>query len=254
LSAALESRIASLEAQLAASIKSQTQAPQTPAFDVGAFKRAFVANPIGVLGEMGVNEHELQHIQRVHVAHQLGDSAPHELKMLAQMGPQISATNTLASSVEAISRRLDERDQRESQQAVRSSFASLVVDKSKYPHLSAAYAADPSMFDTEVAGYKGNAAELATALETRQAKIAAIYRPAPAQTASDEDAENKGTKPDDEPGDEPDEHDQSKQVKPALAGTMSGDPPIPQQKDAGLLNPEEDAKLKAQILRKYNAE
>lgn len=215
-------------------LRSQSRAP---AQDPLALRQRMVQDPFGYYQSLGMSPAEIEHMQRVHVAQAMGDKAPPELRTLVQLGSQVSTTSALSSTVEALSRRLDEQEREKQSQAARSSFKTLIADASKYPHLSKAYAANPALFDSRVDG-KGNVEELAKTIETEQASLAAVYGyKAPAQAAS----ANAGT-----------QQSQSAQAQPAsVAGTISGDPPpIPQAK-AGIWTPDEHAKLRDEVLRKY---
>ncbi len=229
-----------MESELSA-FRAAQRAPQTTQPDANAIKRAYLSNPIGFLQSLGLNEAENLHVQRVHVANAMGDAAPTELKMLAQMGPQISATNTLQATVEALSRRLDEKEKRDTQQGVRSSFAALVADKSKYPHLSDAYKSDPALFEAEMSGFAGNASDLADQLEKRTAAIAKLYKPAGDPDTASTTAENTSN------------DGQSNEAKPAVGSALGGDPPAIKKASTAVFVPggEEDKKLQQEVLRKF---
>jgi hypothetical protein len=229
-------RMAQMEAELSTLRAAQRQ-PQTPAFDQAAFVRAFTADPIGSMGKMGI---PVEHVTKIAVAHALGNEAPPALQAYASMGPQVSATQQIASTVEALSRRLDEQDKRSKMMGVRESMQKLIADKAKYPHLSKAFEADPSLFEADITGHQGSAEDLVAALESRQAKVAAAYgvKLTP-QPASGENAGNS-------------QQAQSAESKPALAGSMSGDVPPINQPKAGVFGKEDHEKLKAEILAKFD--
>jgi hypothetical protein len=228
-------RMAQMETELSGLRAAQRQ-PQTPQFDQAAFVRSFIADPIGSMTKMGI---PVDHVTKVAVAHALGNEAPPALQAYAYTGPQQAQTQQIASAVQAISRRLDERDQRDNKLTLKQSMQKLAADKAKYPYLSKVFGANPSMFDDVMESHKGSAEDLAAALEKRQAEMAALYGvKLDSQSASGEDA---GTN----------QQAQSQESKPALAGAMSGNvPPLPLPK-AGVFTADEDAKLKAEILAKY---
>jgi hypothetical protein len=220
LDAAL-SRIAALEAELRS----------RPAAPAGISARAINEDPIGTLSKSGV---DIQHLARVFVAHTLGDSAPPELRSLAMMGPQVSATRQLSDDVQAMRQRLDDYESREKQSAARKSFSALATDKSKYPALAAAFAKSPAVFDGDVDSHKGEAAALAESLES---KLKALGLAPPASTESAETAQPQSS--------------QGKQAQPA--GAVDTTPPPLPQNQSGALTQETAAQLKERILRKYSA-
>ena len=236
----LLARLAAMETELAALRKPAPQSPPAPAFDVGAFVR----DPVGSMSKMGI---PIDHVTRVLVANTMGDQAPPELKVLAAMGPQMSAVHALSSQTEALSRQFSELVSAQKAQGRTESWKALTSDKSKYPHLAKAVTAgvsrhlakavtaDPSLFDDELSSHGGTAEELATRLEAKLAKVAAVIAPPPASEAN-------AVVP-----------AQSQQSAPApVASTTSGGvPPIPQQ-PAGTLTPEAQRALREEIIRKYS--
>jgi hypothetical protein len=202
----------------------------------GTLAEGQLIDQYAVLNELGFSPAEIQHLQRVHVAHAMGDQAPQELKVLAQMGPQISTTSAIAATVESLSRRLDEQDKRKTQEAAAQSFKSLISDKSKYPNLSVAYAADPSLFEGDVGGGEDVAA-IADKLEKRQAALAAVYAP---KSGSPSASSNAGY-----------QQVESVQGKPAIAGAMSGDPPPIPTKSQGVFTQDDHVKLRDEVVRKH---
>jgi len=230
----LLARLAAMESELAtlrAAPKKQNNGNAVNDFDPAAFARQLMADPVGTFQRMGVST---DHVTRVLVANAMGDQAPPELKVLAAMGPQVSAQHALDSKVEALSRQLSTLVDSQTKGVARESFKALASDKSKYPHLAKAYAADPSLFDEDLAG--GDAAEIAQKLEARLAKTAAAFGvKTETPPASEANAEAQTT--------------QSTQSRPALE-TGSTPPPLPQTKP-GVFTQEEDQRLKAEILRKY---
>jgi hypothetical protein len=166
----------------------------------------------------------------------MGDQAPQEVKYLAQLGPQIAQTSSLASAIENLSRRFDEMVVApRAQEGTVSSLKALVADKAKYPHFSKAFAADPSLLE-RVKDRKGTAEEIAKSLEDEAAAWSKAF--GVAQPASD----NAG-----------DQAAQSQQSKPApLAGGPQGDPPPLPKPVEGPMTDEEDRAIRARIARKYN--
>jgi uncharacterized phage infection (PIP) family protein YhgE len=222
--AKLLSRIAAMESELATlrAVKPRTDPP----FDPEKFRQAFYADPVGMVTKMGV---PVDHVTRVLVANALGDQAPPELKVLAAMGPQMSAVQAASAQVEELSRRLSSYEQKEQSAARAQSVKALISDKTKYPHLAKAFAADPSILD-DLGGE--NAEEAAAKMEKRFSLVA----PPP---ASVENADASG---------------QSTQSKPATVGALSGEvPPLPQPK-SGVLTQDEDRKLRDEIVRKYSSQ
>lgn len=221
-------RIAALESEK--STANAARAPQTPALD----PRQMAIDPIGTMTRAGV---PVDHITRVLVAHAMGDQAPPELRVLAQMGPQVSATQALSSDIGQLRQRLDAYETRDKQQAVRQSFSALAVDKTKYPTLAAAYARDPKLFDSDMEAHRGDAAALADSLEARLKALASAVTP----TASTADAAKQ---------------DQSKspageQVKQAQ-GVDNTPPPLPTGNKSGSFTQEDHQALKERIIKKYS--
>jgi hypothetical protein len=225
MSDVLLTRIAALEAQLDSIRKS---APAAPQFDPEAFRRAFVANPVGVLQQMGA---PIDHITKVLVANAMGDNAPPELKVLASQGPQLMAHQALEAQVEALSRQLSTMNATSQKAGLREGLKTISADKSKYPNLAKAVAADPSLVDEELTGHGGTAEELAAKLEARLSKVAAIYAPPVASVNAANDTV------------------QSTQDKPAGAPD-DGVPPIP-KKPSGVFGPDEAKALRDEIVRKH---
>lgn len=223
------SRIAALEVR-------QPAAPSTPTpqFDPQAFARALAADPVGMMTRMGI---PVDHVSRVLVAHQLGDAAPPELRMAAMMGPQMSATQALATEVQTVRQRLEQYESRDQKQAVRSSFSALAADKTKYPLLATALAKSPQLFDSELDSHQGDAAALAERIEGRLKALApALGVP---QTASTENAETANA-------------GQSTQTKQAQSGAVDPTPPPIQQGKPGVFTQEDHEALKERIIRKYS--
>lgn len=229
------SRIAALEAN-----KSAAQAPQQTGID----PRQLAVDPIGVLTRAGV---PVEHVTRVFVAHAMGDKAPPELRTLAMMGPQVSATQALTADLERMRQRLDEYEQRDNQARVRQSFSSLAADKAKYPFLAAAHARDPKLFDSEVDVFKGDAAALAEAIEGRLKVIAPALgvKPQPASNES-ADATKQGQST---------ETKQAQETAVSPNGADTTPPPLPSATGANAgktFTAAEHQALKDRIVRKYS--
>ncbi len=225
-------KIAQLEVQVANRPQSSTP---TPGLDPQQVARAMAADPIGTMTRLGI---PVEHVTRVMVAHQLGDAAPPELRVLAQQGPLMSATQAIAQDLQAMRQRLETFEERDRTASRRQSFSALATDKSKYPTLAAAYAKHPELFDSDAASFQGDAAAYAESQEKRLAALApALGAPPPASSGN---ADTNG---------------QSSQAKQArgVSGIDPTPPPISNAKP-GLLTPETDAELKARILAKYPTE
>lgn len=223
------SRIAALEAQVA-SARTPAEKPANQ-FNMDAFLQAFVSDPVGTMTRMGA---PVDHITKVLVANAMGDSAPPELKMLAAMGPQVSHAKALDSKVEALSRQLSSFTE-SAKKGTRESFKALANDKTKYPHLAKALAADPELINSDWDAHGGSAEELAAKLEGTHARVAKIYAP---PAASDESAETTT--------------DPSTQVKPAAMGGNNTVPPLPVAKP-GVFTEDDHVKLRNEIVAKYSS-
>ncbi len=234
----LLSRIATLEARAEATARAPA-APQTNGIDPAEFLRAYAADPIGTLQAIGASPQILDYSAKSHVVYAMeaaGQTPPHQLKALVSMGPQISATNALASEVQSLRQRIELQDT-EKTKAVRSqAYKALISDKSKYPSLAKAMSADPTLFDGDLDGFGGTAEEFAVAQEARLAKLAPALG-APAASAANAEA-TKTT--------------ESKQVEPALASGMNTAPPLP-EKSVGVFTADDHASLRDEIVRKHSA-
>ncbi len=221
------SRLAQLEEKYSAATKA---AKSTPSFDA----RAFSADPVGEMAKLGV---PVEHVTKILVANAIGDAAPAHLKEYAQTSQQISNTvQPIQAAIESLGRRLDEV----SGGPRRESFKTLAADKSKYPHLATAIAADPSLFGEDAESHKGDAAELAQRLEAQLAKLAPALGVKISQPASDVSADTQSIA-------------QGQQAKPApTAESLQGTPPPIQQPPNGTIStPDLYAQLKAEVVRQY---
>lgn len=225
-------RIAALEAR-----ESSRPAPSTPntGIDPQVLARSFAADPVGTMTKLGI---PVDHVSRVLVAHALGDQAPPELRMLAQQGPLMSATQALASDLQNVRQRFEAFEERDQKDSRRKSFSALAADKSKYPLLAAAIAKNPELFNSDAESHKGDAAALAESIESRLKVLAPALGVTP--PASQVNAETANADP-------------STQVKQAQSGVVDPTPPpIPQPKP-GVFTPETHTELKERILRKYES-
>lgn len=192
-------------------------------------KRAFVTDPIGAMEKMGIDKH---HVAKFLIADQLGDKADPAIRTYAQLGPQIAQTESLKSELEALRKAFDDQQQ-ELRRATLAQSLQKNTDKSKHPHLAAALARDPDLFKAEIDAHRGDATTLAEALEGRLAATAkALGHSLPADSSKTSDAPTESS-------------------KPALAGSLSGDPPIESPSTTSGWTSEDHSKLKAEILRKY---
>lgn len=229
MSDALYSKIAALETELAG-----LRANNSP----HAIKQRLVSNPVGFYSSLGLTPDEKTHVQRITVADALGDQAPPEMRMLAQLGPQMAQQSQITQALADLSRRVEELVVAPKKaEATRESLKALIADKVKYPFLSAATTTNSALLDAKLKGRTGEAADIANELEAEAKQFAEAYGfKAPAQPASD----NADTK-----------EAQSQQSKPApLAGVVNDVPPLPGAK-AGPLTDDEDARIKADIRRRY---
>lgn len=144
-------------------------------------KNDLISNPSGTLQKMGVPK---EHITQVLVADALGDQAPPQLRAAAAVGPVTAAVSSLTEKVDALASRLESSDRDTRARATRDATKNLAADKTKYPHLARALAADPTYLDGEAIG--DSAENSAKAVEERLARAAKVFGFTP--PASDEDA------------------------------------------------------------------
>lgn len=229
MSDALLQKLAQLEATVS-DLKRSQRAPEPQGLSLEQIRQAYLSDPVGFARQVGV---PVDHVTRVFVANAMGDQAPPELKVLASMGPQVNATHALDSKVEALSRQLSTLTESQTKEARRKSFEALTADKSKYPNLSKAASADPTLIE-EFESHGGTAEEFATRMENRLRLVA----PA-APAASDANAD--------------DTLDPSTQVKPAGTPNTGGVPPIP-KKPEGAFTQEDHIRLRDEIVRKASSQ
>lgn len=231
MSDALLTRIAQMESELA-QFRGQ-QRSNEPAFD----KRAFIQDPTGYMAkQFRMTPQEIQHVNAVNLAVAMGDQAPPDMRYIAQQGPLIAQQSTLQSQLEQLSRQVQELVTGKTQEVTVNSLKALIADKSKYPHLSTAYAKNPGLYDSKIPNVKGTAEEIAKQFEDEAAAYAQAFG-VQAQPAS----ENAGVK-----------EAQSTQSKPApLAGGPIDPPPLPKPQE-GEWTPEEDKRVRVEIARKFN--
>lgn len=222
-------RMAAMEQELS-TLRARPQAAPV-AFDPAAFARSMAQDPMGTLGKYGV---PVEHVTKVLVAHALGDQAPPEARFAATQGQQVSAMMKMQSEFEAMRQSLASFEADKARSSTRDSLKSLTSDKSKYPNLGAAFAADPSLFDSDLASHKGDATALAQTLEDRLAKTAAALGVKVPQTASSDTAAATG---------------QSTQAT-AQTGGIDPTPPSSTAKPRGVFDETEHARLRDEIVRK----
>lgn len=182
-------------------------------------------DPVGTMLAAGI---PVDQVTKILVRHTLGDSAPESLKEFSAGQQQLG---TISASLDAkladLSRRLEEATSGSRVER----FKATAADKTKYPHLAAALAKDPSLFDEDVGS--GDAVETAAKLEARLAKLAPALAP---QSTSGESVENKVA--------------EGSQAKPAL-GALHGDPPPIQQPKPGAMTDDIYAQLKDEVVRQH---
>jgi hypothetical protein len=224
---ALLTRIAALE----------TENARLRQHDPDAIRREFTANPHGAMQKYGIPQ---DHVTRMLVATALGDQAPPELKALAMMGPQVTATQALQSENQALRQRLEALEANFAGKSSVESFGKVAVDKAKYPLLAAALAKSPELFHSEVTSHRGDAATLAEQLEGRLKMTAQALGITPTASTADADKANANA-----------QQATSTQAPAPLAGTMGGDPPpIPQKTSGGSLDEQGLRALRDDIVRK----
>lgn len=204
--------------------------PQAAAFDQAAFARQMAADPLAAFAKYGV---PVEHVTKVLVAHALGDQAPAEMRFAATQGKQVSTQMEMQAEMQAMRATLASIEADKANTSTRASLNTLTADKTKYPTLAAAYAADPTLFDSDVAGHKGDATALAEALEKRLAKTAAALGVKPTQAASSDTADNSG---------------QSTQTKTQTGGIDTTPPPIVKAQP-GTWTEAEHTRLRDEIVR-----
>lgn len=229
-------RIAALEARLTG----QPAAPQPQGVDPQQLARALTQDTVGTLARLGV---DVNHVSKVLVAHQLGDAAPEPLRIYAQQGPLMSATQAVTAEVQSLRQRLDTYEQRDAQAARRQSFNALAADKTKYPRLAAVMAKSPELLASELDSHQGDTASLADAIEQRLAALAPALGAPPPQPASQANAESTTQG----------QSTQAKQAQPGATGLDPTPPPIPQAQ-TGPWTPEMDRELRDRIIRKHSGE
>jgi hypothetical protein len=228
--ASLVQQVAKLEARLNGKSES---APQTPKFD-----------PRDVMGSLASIGADPDYVTKVLVARALeasGHPVPPQLQMAAQMGPQMAQTDALRAQVESLSRQISDLTAAQSKGSVRESFSKAIADKSKYPHLSKAYAQNPALFQEQLDAHQGDASELATKMESQLTSYAAVFGVA-APTPSTADGDD-------------DDGDESTNVTPANPGANGELPPASKTADkGGLFTQEDHERLKAEVLKNFPSE
>lgn len=247
---ALLAKMASMEKEVSTlRAAPQRQAPQAPTFNPQQFISALVTDPIGTLQRAGASPEQINYVTQVHFAHALGDAAPPQMKMLAQMGPQVVATSQLASQIQGISQRLESYETTSAKKSTRESFSAIAKDRKQYPHLAAAYEAEPSLFDAELDGHKGSAAELAEALEARHKRLASVYAPKPPPASDESSGIDIGQSSEAELA----KSESQETTAPSQRQSVGIDPtppPLPKNK-TGVWSSEDHDRTRDEILRKY---
>ncbi len=170
-------------------------------------------------------------MRTVLIADKLGDNAPAHMKAIAMQGPQMMAAQATAESVATLSRRLDERDKQEQKAAKRESFKTISGNKEKYPNLTKAVAADPSLIE-EMDRHGGTAEEFAALQEAKLVKLTAAF----GLPAASVNADNK---------------DQSTKVTPTpLASNLNGDVPAAANATEGAWTREHYLKVRNEIVQR----
>jgi len=253
------SRIAALEAETSQHRKREPDQAAINAAVRSAMEQMAV-DPVGVAGKYSL---PVDHITRVLVANAMGKDAPSELRTLAMQGPQISAQRALDAKVDELSRQFTAFLESQTKKSGAESFKALVQDKTKYPHLSKAYAEAPDLYDPDSIG--ANAEDFMTKEEKRLSKLHSVWNPKP---ASDENADKtSGQSQQTEPTQSPEsirgqipqfDHlgrprngatSLQSEMKPP-AQIRPDVPPI-QDTKPGLFTPEDHARIRDMVVRKF---
>lgn len=171
INAKLLEKLATLEAQVAA----MSKPAKHPSYDP--------ADPIGSLQAQGA---DLDTLTKMLVARTLGEQAPPEWRALTAIGPQVAATRALEAKLNALADTVTQTTASMTKKAVRESFKAVTSDKTKYPALAKALAADPTFFDEDLDAHSGSAEDFA---QRAEAKLQKLGYATPVPTASEEDAD-----------------------------------------------------------------
>jgi hypothetical protein len=208
-------------AKIAALEAAKEQPKKAATFD----PRRMEADPVGHMAELGLS---VDHVTRILVANAMGDQAPQHLKDYAEQGKKTSAVQSaLEAKIEALAGAVNQVVGG----AKRESFKTLASDKSKYPHLAAAFAVDPDQFSD----VQGDPAEIAAQLEGKYAKFAEALGAKP-QPASAVAAVSSA---------------QGSQATPATASALQGTPPPITPQQPGPVSDDIYAKLKQEVVSTY---
>lgn len=225
---ALLARIAALEAELSGHRKQRTAIPS----DV---RNTILRDPVAALEQMGV----LEAVSKAVVAKAVGPNAPHYQNIMTSARTDANAVlvDSLLEEINSLRQRVDTVDSKARLGETKGALHKAAADKTKYPHLASALAADSELFDSEVSSHRGSADELAQAIEarlSREAKALGIKTP-PASQGNADNATTTAT---------------STQAKAQTASTMAGDPPPIPRSHSGPNFTEVDQKaLRDEIVR-----
>ena len=169
--ATVEEQLNAALARIAA-LESSKPAKQEPAFDQKAFANAFARDPVGAMKRFGIDREQSTQILVAQALRDQGQQVPAGLEAATAMGPVRAELEDAKAELAALRQRVDAGEKTARGSVVRESLKILAADKKKYPHLATAYTADPDLFAEDIEKHGGTAAELADALEKRQARVA----------------------------------------------------------------------------------
>lgn len=228
---ALLARIAALETEVAP-LRARVSAPSD---NTKQIKADFAHDPVAALRKYGVAQDYVTQVLVAAELERLGQPVPEQLRAARERGPAMAAQSAILDEVAALRQRLDAEAAERTRESTKTTFA----DKTKYPRLSAAYAADPTLFEEDVSAHKGNAAALADKLEKRLAATARALGVSEPSVASKESA--TGTA-----------NPSSKQGTASASGAPAGNPPPITMKTSKGFSDDDRQALRDEIVR--NAE
>lgn len=226
-------RIASLESELAASRKDKDK----PVFD----RKRATLDPIAYFKEQGL---DVQHLSRHFVASALGKDCPPELAAMVQMGPQIAATSHLEELVNNLSRNVEKILEKDKQRELVASVKNTTVDQVKYPTLASAVKTDPSILERELSaiGSTADSTEALAKIEQKLLPYAKAFGWKPPENSENTSGKSDTTTV-----------DTKSAINPATNGTTGSEVPPLVQLAPGAFTDEDHQKLKAAVLKRYNA-
>lgn len=230
----MESELAPLRAQ------ARSQQPQV---DPRQIIQAMIQDPAGIMKQYGVPKEYQQHMTAALVAAEMqAMGIPVDGQMHARVSafPAKQTADAALEEARAV-RQLVEADQQKAKAAAnRESLKIASTDKAKYPHLAAAMAKNPALFEGRVTA-ESDVAALAESLEKELTAYGEALGVKPAaQTASQEDAGSTTTT--------------STQVTAQPAGTRAGDPPpLPKEKTSSGFSEADNEALIEKITRKHRS-